>query len=146
MSQALGTKKPGPSKSSSVTAPTLLVALRSQPHSRGLLDIWCHCNPLHPRPICDHPSPRHSFPGSKPHCPSSIPCLRCPFWLLFFFFFFFLGLLLWHMEVPRLGAVLELQLPACTTTEQLRIRASSVILHHISRQHPTFNPLSGAKD
>ena len=30
----------------------------------------------------------------------------------FFFFFFFLGLQMWHMEVPRLGVSLELQLPA----------------------------------
>ena len=28
------------------------------------------------------------------------------------FFFFFLGLYLWHMEVPRLGVQLKLQLPA----------------------------------
>ena len=32
-----------------------------------------------------------------------------------FFFFFFLGPHLWHMEVPRLGVKLELQLPAYTT-------------------------------
>jgi len=30
-------------------------------------------------------------------------------------FIFFLGLHLWHMEVPRLGVKLELQLPAYTT-------------------------------
>ena len=33
----------------------------------------------------------------------------------FFNFFFFLGPHLQHMEVPRLGAELELQLPAYTT-------------------------------
>ena len=33
-----------------------------------------------------------------------------------FFFFFFLGLHLWHMEFPRLGAELELQLLAYATT------------------------------
>ena len=31
------------------------------------------------------------------------------------FIFFFLQLHLWHMEIPRLGVELELQLPACTT-------------------------------
>ena len=31
-----------------------------------------------------------------------------------FFFFCFLGPHLWHMEVPRLGVELELQLPAYT--------------------------------
>ena len=30
-------------------------------------------------------------------------------------FVYFLGLHLWHVEVPRLGVELELQLPACTT-------------------------------
>ena len=33
----------------------------------------------------------------------------------FFFFFGFLGLHPWHMEVPRLGVYLELQLLAYTT-------------------------------
>ena len=33
----------------------------------------------------------------------------------FLFCFFFSGLLLWHMEVPRLGVELECQLPACAT-------------------------------
>ena len=32
------------------------------------------------------------------------------------FFFFLLGLCLWHMEIPRLGAESELQLLAYTTT------------------------------
>ena len=35
--------------------------------------------------------------------------------LFFFVFFVFLGLHPWHMEVPRLGVELELQLPAYTT-------------------------------
>ena len=34
----------------------------------------------------------------------------------FFSFFGFLGPHPWHMEVPRLGVKLELQLPACATT------------------------------
>ena len=34
---------------------------------------------------------------------------------IFLLFFFFLGPHLWHMEVPRLGVKLELQLPAYTT-------------------------------
>ena len=32
--------------------------------------------------------------------------------ILFFFFFSVLGLLMWHMEAPRLGVEQELQLPA----------------------------------
>ena len=34
---------------------------------------------------------------------------------ILFFFFFFLGLHPWHMEAPRLGVELELQLPAYDT-------------------------------
>ena len=37
------------------------------------------------------------------------------FFLFFLFFFFFLGPHSRHMEVPRLGAALQLQLPAYTT-------------------------------
>ena len=37
------------------------------------------------------------------------------FFFFFFFSFVFLGLHLWHMEVPRLGVKLELQLPAYAT-------------------------------
>ena len=37
----------------------------------------------------------------------------------FFFFFFFLGLHLQHMEVPKQGVKLELQLPAYTTATAL---------------------------
>ena len=36
------------------------------------------------------------------------------------FFFFFLGLHLQHMEVPRLGVKLELQLPAYTTATAMQ--------------------------
>ena len=43
------------------------------------------------------------FPGAK-----EISCF-------ILFYFVFLGLLLWHMEVPRLGVESELQLPAYTT-------------------------------
>ena len=38
--------------------------------------------------------------------------------LVCFFFLAFLGLLLWHMEVPRLGVELELQLAAYTTATE----------------------------
>ena len=37
-----------------------------------------------------------------------------------FFFFFFLGQHLKHMEVPRLGVKVELQLPACSTHSNAR--------------------------
>ena len=37
----------------------------------------------------------------------------------------FLGLHLWHMEVPRLGVELELQLPPIPQPQQHQIRAES---------------------
>ena len=60
--------------------------------------------------------------------------------------FVFLGLYQKHMEVPRLGVELELQLPAYTTT------MATLDLSHICdpdrslQQHPIRNPLSMARD
>ena len=65
---------------------------------------------------------------------------------LFFFFFFFLGLHPQHIEVPRLGIQLELQLSACTTA------TATLDLSHICdlccslRQCWILNPLSEAGD
>ena len=42
------------------------------------------------------------------------------FKLVFASFFFFLGLHLQHMDVPRLGVKLELQLLACTTATEMQ--------------------------
>ena len=46
-------------------------------------------------------------------------CFQADFVLFYFILFIlivcFLGLQVWHMEVPRLGVELELQLPAYTT-------------------------------
>ena len=50
------------------------------------------------------------------------------------------------MEVPRLGAKSELQLPACATvtaTQDLRLVC---YLHHSSQQHQILNPLCKARD
>ena len=44
----------------------------------------------------------------------------------FFFPFPFLGPHTWHMEVPRLGDELELQLPAYAIVTEMQIRAASV--------------------
>ena len=66
--------------------------------------------------------------GESAYCATSLPAFggvtvlgcgashRCE--VLFhwaFFFFFFVGPPLWHMDVPRLGAELEPQLPAYAT-------------------------------
>ena len=46
-----------------------------------------------------------------------------------FFLFCFLGLQLWHMEVPRLGVELEVQLPTCITATAMRDPSHVYDLH-----------------
>ena len=53
------------------------------------------------------------------------------FWLVCFWF---LGLYLWHIEVPGLGAELELQLLAYTTATAMRDLSHICDLHHSSQQ------------
>ena len=65
------------------------------------------------------------------------------------FCFFFPGervLHLQHMEVPRLGIELELQLPAYTTATATQDLSCVCDLHHSSRQHRILNPLCEARD
>ena len=62
------------------------------------------------------------------------------------FFFFFLELHLPHMEVPRLGAESELQLPAYTTATAMLDPCHVFSLHCSSWQHSILNPLSEASD
>ena len=61
---------------------------------------------------------------------------------LFVFFFCFLGPHLWHMEVPKLGVEMELQLPAYTTATATQDPSHVWDLHRSSRQHWILNPLS----
>ena len=65
-------------------------------------------------------------------------------------FFFFrsviLGSHLRHMEVPRLGVQLELQLSAYTTATATRNPSCVCDLHHSSRQRRILHPLSEARD
>ena len=69
------------------------------------------------------------------------------FWCsLNFFFFVFLGLHLQHMEVPRLGIKLELQLLAYTTATAMWDPSHVFNLHHSSQQCRILNPLSRARD
>ena len=51
-----------------------------------------------------------------------------------------------HMEVPRLGVKLELQLPAYTTVTATRDPSRIYNLNHTSQQHWILNPLSEARD
>ena len=54
----------------------------------------------------------------------------------------FLGLHLWHMEVPRLGVKLELQLPVCATATAQRDPSCLCDLHYSLWQCLIPNPLS----
>ena len=63
-----------------------------------------------------------------------------------FFFFCFLGLHLQHVEVPRLGVELELQLPAYTRATATRDLNHVCDLYHSSRQHQILNPLIKARN
>ena len=65
---------------------------------------------------------------------------------LFFFFFGFLGLHVRHVEIPRLGVELELQLPAYATVTAMQDPGHSFDLHHSSQQCRIPNPLSEARD
>ena len=66
------------------------------------------------------------------------------------FFFFFTGAHLRHMEVPRLGADWDLQLPAYTRSTVTAIATWDLScvcnLHHSSWQCQILNPLSEASD
>ena len=61
-------------------------------------------------------------------------------------FFFFLGLHLGHMEVPRLGGQLELQLPAYATATAVEDPNQVCDLHHSSQKCQILNSLSEARD
>ena len=65
---------------------------------------------------------------------------------IFFFFFVFLGPHLQHMEIPRLGVKLELQLLAYATATATRDPSRVCDLQHSSWQHQILNPLRKARD
>ena len=51
-----------------------------------------------------------------------------------------------HVEVPRLGVQVKLELPAYTTATAMQDPSHIYDLHHSSRQHQILNPLSEARD
>ena len=67
-----------------------------------------------------------------------------PHFFTFFSFSAFLGPLLRHMEVPRLGTELELQLQAYATATARQNLGRICNLHHSSLQHRILNPLREA--
>ena len=60
--------------------------------------------------------------------------------------FIFLGPHLWHIEVPRLGVQLELQLLAYATATATPDPSRVCDLHHSSWQCWILNPVSKARD
>ena len=67
--------------------------------------------------------------------------------LLFFFFsFFFLEVHLWHMEVPGLGVISELNLPACATTTATPDLSHVFNLHCSSPKYWILNPVTEVRD
>ena len=62
------------------------------------------------------------------------------------FSFFFSGLRLRHVEVPRPGVKLKLQLPAYTKATATRDPSCVFNPHHSSRQRQILNSLSEARD
>ena len=68
------------------------------------------------------------------------------FFLIYFYFYAFWGLYLRHMEVPRPGVELELQLPTYTTATATRDPNHICSLHCSSWQHWILNPPSEVRD
>ena len=67
-------------------------------------------------------------------------------YIFYFFFFFFLGLHPWHIEVPRIGVELKLQLPAYIIATELPDLSHVRNLHHRPQQRWILNPLGKARD
>ena len=68
------------------------------------------------------------------------------YYLFFVFSFFFLEPNPRHVEVPRLGVELELQLPAYTTASATPDPSHICNLYHSAWPHQILNPLSEARD
>ena len=68
------------------------------------------------------------------------------FFFVFVFVFVFLGPYWRHMEVPRLGVLSELQMPAYITATAPRDQSPICNLHHSSQQHWILNLMSEARD
>ena len=62
------------------------------------------------------------------------------------YLFSFLGPYLWHIEVPRLGVELELQLLAYTTATATWDPSCVFDLLHTLQHRQILNPLSEARD
>ena len=106
-------------------------------------------------PFCPRPLPPTLSAGKQLSMvgeeANALLCFSFPFLILFiylylFLFFCFLGTHPQHMEVPRLGIELELQLPAYTTAIAMQDLSCFFDLHHSPRQCWILNTLSEARD
>ena len=88
--------------------------------------------------------------GSQSDSLTTAPQWELLAWLLFTDFYIFIFCFLephsWHMEVPSLGVILELQLPAYTTATAMPDLSCICDLHHRSQQRWILNPLSKARN
>ena len=66
--------------------------------------------------------------------------------IYYLFILLFLGLHPWHMEVPRLGVLWELQLSAYATATAMQNPSLFCNLHHSSQHGQILNLLSEARD
>jgi len=122
----------------------LLVFKTHQAHSfckaLGYVNMFTQ-NPLsltlYLRGFCDNPSG---------WCPGHFLTYHPSSFLLFFVLFCFWGPHLQHMEVPKLGVELELELPAYTTATAIQDLSHICNLHHSSYQCRILNPLSEPGD
>ena len=69
-----------------------------------------------------------------------------PFIYLFICLLSFSGPHLEHVEVPRLGVIVELWLPAYARATAMPDPSHTCDLHHSSEQHRILNPLNEAGD
>ena len=93
---------------------------------------------------CDGPSsassdPEHNFLWQQLLCNQALK-------RVVFFLSLFLGQYPRHIEVPRLGVELELQLSAYTTATAMQDLSLVCDLYHSPWQRQILNPLSEARD
>ena len=99
-----------------------------------------------PVPTCSRETEREQQQYLIPRFAFAMLTFRVLLYSFSFLFFFFLGPHPRHMEVPRLGAESDLQLPACTTATAMSDPSPVCDVHHSSRQRRIPHPLSEARD
>ena len=112
----------------------------SGPRHQGSYDSLFTC-----LPVSTLPPPVYSPHYNQGDVSDRKSGLLLSFFLSFFFFFFYCRTQ-WHMEVPRLGAELEQQLPAYATATATPDLSHVYNPHHSSQQHQILDPLSEARD